>query len=802
MVHVSRAPLPLDVHAVQETPRDSWAQGGTDIDLPGSSSPKRSAAGKAKEGPPGKQRKVSGYQRSADASLGAYERPSQRLRLALEQVLEIGDFEELRRLLHSPYKRPSERLRGALENVLDCGQPLAWDLLFEELRSARWEAASLAKAIDFVQSLLGGGASLEKQSSPVVAEHGQSQKRGSKASTPSPGESSGGFEGHQQQQRRREEKAVQRTRRRESVQSLMEDSSAEEEQGEEDAVEEDDEEAEERRKEDERRKHEEEARQRRRQEEEDRKRKIAAAKEAAKNGLAKLVRRAGKALGEASFKPGGLEALHQHADLLAAGLSQAKEQGLRSADLAEAIECRKEVAKACVVRALDAATKIDLRSIAALKDAKVKLREEIVFAKKHGVSEADLIVAENCRKRFHNAIEDLKGSIRVFCRVRPANHKEAERGDAIAVRAIDNLTLEVDRSKSQSGRYGESEPPLQFAFDSVFNPGTQEEVFEDCRDLLQSAFDGYNVTVFAYGQTGSGKTHTIAGRGDQPGLAPQLIDEIFSIAARDKARFRHRVTASMMELYRNDLVDLLQPVPGGGGSASSSTSCGGFGEAAPPPRKVTIRTDRDGTVLIENVLEEECRDADALAAVLDRGNALRKTAATAMNSESSRSHLILTIKVTRTNRETGAELKGKIMLVDLAGSERLKKSLVTGDAQKEAIEINKSLTALGDVIEALTQGQPSVPYRNHKLTQVLQDSLGRTAKTLMFVHCAPTRSNIEETVASLKYAARAKRITPGSSTPRGSLADNSASMRPSLVSSAAAAPPAGRNSAAGLPLDA
>merc|ERR1719440_2023796 len=135
-----------------------------------------------------------------------------------------------------------------------------------------------------------------------------------------------------------------------------------------------------------------------------------------------------------------------------------------------------------------------------------------------------------------------------------------------------------------------------------------------------------------------------------------------------------------------------------------------------------------------------------------------------MNSESSRSHLIQTVKIRRVNRATGHTTMGKILLVDLAGSERLKKSLVTGDVKKDSIEINKSLTALGDVLEALTQGHPAVPYRNHKLTQLLQDALGRTAKTLMFVHCSPAKSNLEETLATLKYATRAKKIKR-SSTP-------------------------------------
>merc|ERR1712188_60492 len=111
------------------------------------------------------------------------------------------------------------------------------------------------------------------------------------------------------------------------------------------------------------------------------------------------------------------------------------------------------------------------------------------------------------------------------------------------------------------------------------------------------------------------------------------------------------------------------------------------------------------------------------------------------------------------NKETKEQVRGKLLLCDLAGSERLKKSEVTGQQQKESIEINKSLTALGDVIEALTKGLKQIPYRNHKLTQVMQDALGGTAKTLMFVNCSPASSNVEETVQTLKYANRAKKVT-------------------------------------------
>ncbi|CAK0890343.1 unnamed protein product [Prorocentrum cordatum] len=130
-----------------------------------------------------------------------------------------------------------------------------------------------------------------------------------------------------------------------------------------------------------------------------------------------------------------------------------------------------------------------------------------------------------------------------------------------------------------------------------------------------------------------------------------------------------------------------------------------------------------------------------------------------MNSESSRSHLVLIIRIISVNKETKQQLRGKLLICDLAGSERLSKSQVTGDGQKEAIEINKSLTSLGDVIEGLTKGSKVIPYRNHKLTQLMQDSLGGTAKTLMFINCSPANSNQDETIMALKYAQRAKTIT-------------------------------------------
>jgi len=372
---------------------------------------------------------------------------------------------------------------------------------------------------------------------------------------------------------------------------------------------------------------------------------------------------------------------------------------------------------------------VSTSDVEALRAAKEKLSEAINTALEAGVPEADLLEAETRRKKLHNAIEDLKGSIRVFCRVRPLSSKEKAQGDRQVTKPVNSMTLGIEDNPN-------------FCFDAVFTPGTQEEVFEDCRDLVQSAVDGYNVTMFAYGQTGAGKTFTMYGAPGMEGTAPRTIQEVFRVTAAGKTRFNYTVMGSMLELYQNDLVDLLSK-----GNATSSK------------KKLTVRQEKSGMVNVEHLTEEECHSAEQLAALLERGNEQRTVAATAMNSESSRSHLVLLIKIVSVNKETKEQLRGKILICDLAGSERLKKSQVTEEMQKEAIEINKSLTALGDVIEGLTKGNKMIPYRNHKLTQLMQDSLGGSAKTLMFVNCSPASSNLEETVMSLKYATRAKTIT-------------------------------------------
>ncbi|CAJ1422771.1 unnamed protein product, partial [Effrenium voratum] len=353
--------------------------------------------------------------------------------------------------------------------------------------------------------------------------------------------------------------------------------------------------------------------------------------------------------------------------------------------------------------------------------------------------EGRFIEEQLIRKKYHNQIQDMKGTIRVFCRFRPIGKREHEKGDFQALHKADAFSVDLQRLAPHNDC-------RRFDFDAVFGAEScQQEVFSDCKDLVQSALDGYNVTIFAYGQTGAGKTHTMYGSNDNPGLAPRSIDSLFHLIRQEESQGRKKfsVKAYMIELYKQDILDLLA-------------------EKKDPKEQKPLQVKKDagrGIMFVEGVSERKIEGPEQLKAVLAEGERRRHTAATAMNSSSSRSHLLLSIIIEATAKDTDQVIYGKITLCDLAGSERPKKSEVSGEALKEAIEINKSLSALGDVIEALSKGSKSIPYRNHKLTMLMQDSLGGSAKTLMFVNCSPASSNCEETMMSLKWATRAKQVT-------------------------------------------
>lgn len=260
---------------------------------------------------------------------------------------------------------------------------------------------------------------------------------------------------------------------------------------------------------------------------------------------------------------------------------------------------------------------------------------------------------------------------------------------------------------------------------------------------MQSALDGYNVCIFAYGQTGSGKTFTMSGEASMGpewiGITPRAVGEIFRLMDRDAAKFDFEVKLSMYELYKDALVDLLQ-------------------KNRKKPPKLAIKTDKRGRVFIDNGEYCQVKSAEEMLAKLDKGMSTRHVSATAMNAVSSRSHLVQIITVVSTNKLNGRVISGKLTLVDLAGSERADKTGASGETMKEAQSINKSLSALGNVIAALTTGSKHIPYRDSTLTEVLRDCLGGNAKTLMFVNCGPADYNASETKSSLDFAKRCKNV--------------------------------------------
>ncbi|KAH9778666.1 kinesin-like protein KIN-14K [Citrus sinensis] len=305
------------------------------------------------------------------------------------------------------------------------------------------------------------------------------------------------------------------------------------------------------------------------------------------------------------------------------------------------------------------------------------------------------VLAEN--RRLFNEVQDLKGNIRVYCRIRPFLPGQTKKQTTIEYIG-ENGEL-IFGNPSKPGKDGQR----MFKFNKVFGPdATQAEVFSDTQPLIRSVLDGYNVCIFAYGQTGSGKTYTM-----------HLVFWILAIC--------------FLDLHTLGIMSTSQP----------------NGLAVPDASMHPVTS-------TEDVLE-----------LMDIGLKNRAIGATALNERSSRSHSVVTVHVRGKDLKTGIPLHGNLHLVDLAGSERVDRSEATGDRLKEAQHINKSLSALGDVIFALAQKSPHVPYRNSKLTQVLQSSLGGQAKTLMLVQLNPDVNSYSESLSTLKFAERVSGVELG-----------------------------------------
>ncbi|KAL5559937.1 hypothetical protein UlMin_036148 [Ulmus minor] len=339
------------------------------------------------------------------------------------------------------------------------------------------------------------------------------------------------------------------------------------------------------------------------------------------------------------------------------------------------------------------------------------------------------------RKQLYNQIQEEKGNIRVFCRCRPLRKDESSAGYATVV--------DFDAAKDgELGIHTNGFTKKIFKFDRVYTPkDTQDDVFADASPMVGSVLDGYNVCIFAYGQTGTGKTFTMEGSEQNRGVNYRTLEQLFNIAKERRETFIYDISVSALEVYNEQIRDLL---------ASSPTS-----------KKLEIRQASEGFHHVPGMVEAKVENITEVWRVLQAGSNARATGTNNVNEHSSRSHCMLCIEVKAKNLMNGECTKSKLWLVDLAGSERLAKTEVQGDRLKEAQNINRSLSALGDVISALATKGSHIPYRNSKLTHLLQDSLGGDAKTLMFVQISPSEKDLSETLGSLNFATRVRGVELG-----------------------------------------
>ncbi|OUM54950.1 hypothetical protein BVG19_g4410 [[Candida] boidinii] len=370
------------------------------------------------------------------------------------------------------------------------------------------------------------------------------------------------------------------------------------------------------------------------------------------------------------------------------------------------------------------------------------------------------------RRKLNNELQELKGNIRVFCRFRPSKEKlltkfsreEVSNNEELS----ESLTLvdprtESDQDPNLNGKKTKHKfiglshrknevKKYNFLFDKVFDTAASNyEVYEEISELVQSALDGFNVCIFAYGQTGSGKTYTMSNPED--GMIPMALKQIFDSVEKTKNdHWEFDLDGQFIEIYNENINDLM---------ADSYLKNLDQQKYEIKHDEATMKTS------ITDVKTIKLTDIRLLEESLQKAYKKRYTASTNANDRSSRSHSVFLVYINGMNTRTGERVNGKLVLVDLAGSERLNHSQATGVRLRETQAINKSLSALADVITALFDKKSHIPYRNSKLTYLLQYSLGGNSKTLMFVNASPLAAHFSETLNSLRFAAKVNRTTMG-----------------------------------------
>ncbi|XP_039988708.1 kinesin-like protein KIN-14E [Xiphias gladius] len=343
------------------------------------------------------------------------------------------------------------------------------------------------------------------------------------------------------------------------------------------------------------------------------------------------------------------------------------------------------------------------------------------------------------RKSLYNKLLELQGNIRVFCRCRKSSASSS------CLENTDDQEAVVVQKGSRK----------KFHFDKVYpQSSTQEEVFAGTLPVISSCVDGYNVCILAYGQTGSGKTYTMMGSKGNPGVNIRSVRELLRICA-EKEKVSYTLKISMLEIYNDSLNDLLTKSPG----AALDIRVQGKSVSVPGLTQIQVQTEAD----ILNVMET--------------GEKNRKIASTKMNIQSSRSHLVVALDVEGSDEVSGLTSRGTLTLCDLAGSERISKTEAEGQRLVEAAAINKSLTALGQVFSALKRNALHIPFRNSKLTHLLQPCLSGDAKCCVFVNVSPDAKDVVETLSTLQFGSTIRQVSLGKASQNVAPAKNNKTAR-------------------------
>ena len=338
-------------------------------------------------------------------------------------------------------------------------------------------------------------------------------------------------------------------------------------------------------------------------------------------------------------------------------------------------------------------------------------------------------------------------NVKVYCRIRPENEKEIESGMKICItpssdNSVKILTESVGVDTGKDSSKNKSENFQTFTFDGIFPPETeQEKIFNIvAKPLINSALEGINGTIFCYGQTASGKTYTMEGIHNDPklmGVIPRMMQYIFILIEKATSEIEYSVKCQYYQIYNEKIQDLLDI----------------------RKKDLAIREDKNKGIWVEDCTEIYVSSEEEMYAVFKEGSNNRTVSATNMNKGSSRSHSLFVVTIFQRNTITGSSKTGRIFFVDLAGSEKMAKTGIEGGTGlKEAQNINKSLMTLGMVINSLTEGAKHIPYRDSKLTRVLQESLGGNSMTNLVITCSPNFLNQSETLSTLRFGQRAKLI--------------------------------------------